>query len=310
MIHPPSSELEPASPLLRKVLSITHDPIIPREGNVRLSQLLGWNDPAMLARQFISDVFDCSFGVARFEIVEAIEVHAFPVKADGFQYSPNSFLDAWRSRSGFHQPDRVDYHAILEEYDVIAKVNRREIDEVWLFAFPYAGYYESIMAGLGAFWCNAPPLSDTDDCSRRFVIMGFNYERGVGEMLEDLGHRTESVLAHVFRDQGRHHLWEQFVRYDLTSPGRAEVGNIHFAPNSDRDYDWGNPRLVPSKCDQWYRYPDLRNEFRLVNCEEWGGGDIRSHHLWWFKHLPHFEGTLDGISNNWWNYSIDPNQVR
>jgi len=28
--------------------------------------------------------------------------------------------------------------------------------------------------------------------------MGFNYERGVGEMLEDLGHRAESILSHVF----------------------------------------------------------------------------------------------------------------
>ena len=27
--------------------------------------------------------------------------------------------------------------------------------------------------------------------TRRFVIMGFSYERGVGEMLENMGHRAE-----------------------------------------------------------------------------------------------------------------------
>ena len=28
--------------------------------------------------------------------------------------------------------------------------------------------------------------------------MGFNVERGVGEMLEDFGHRTESIMTHVW----------------------------------------------------------------------------------------------------------------
>jgi hypothetical protein len=37
-------------------------------------------------------------------------------------------------------------------------VARGEIDEIWLFGGPYFGFYESRMAGPGAFWCNAPPL--------------------------------------------------------------------------------------------------------------------------------------------------------
>ena len=45
----------------------------------------------------------------------------------------------------------------------------------------YGGYYESIMCGPNAFWCNAPPLKGTEHANRRFVIMGFNFERGVGE---------------------------------------------------------------------------------------------------------------------------------
>ena len=66
-----------------------------------------------------------------------------------------------------------------------------------MFGGPYFGFYESIMVGEGAYFCNAPPLNKVA-CSRLFVIMGFNYERGVGEMLEDLGHRAESILTHVF----------------------------------------------------------------------------------------------------------------
>ena len=56
-------------------------------------------------------------------------------------------------------------------------------------------FYESIMGGAGAFWCNAPPMKNTAQCPRRFVVMGFNYERYVGEMLEILRppHRIDPV---------------------------------------------------------------------------------------------------------------------
>src|SRR5690606_41637986 len=101
--------------------------------------------------------------------------------------------NAWQSKH-FHQPDAVDYLALVDEFKMIEKVNSGEIDEVWLLGFPYCGYYESIMAGPGAFWCNAPPLERTEHAKRKFVIMGFNYERGVGEMLEDLGQDRKGVV--------------------------------------------------------------------------------------------------------------------
>jgi len=294
-------------PIKRKVLMIIHDPII---ADQKLHDVFNWNDPHELAKEYIRDIYESSFGVAQYEVVERIEVDGFPVKVDGFSYTAESFLRAWRSRSGFHVPDAVDYYALLEEFDLINKVDSGMIDEVWLFAFPYAGYYESIMGGPGAFWCNAPPLTETAYCHRRFVLMGFNYERGVGEMLEDLGHRAESMLAHVFRGiPDAENLWERFTRYDLAYPGLAEVGNVHFAPNSERDYDWGNLRVVPSKCDDWYDFPNFSGESRQVNSEEWGGGDIRSHHRWWFRHFPHGPGKSNGISHNWWEYVLDPGRV-
>jgi hypothetical protein len=167
------------------------------------------------------------------------------------------------------------------------------------------------MAGPGAFWCNAPPLTNVGRCERRFVIMGFNYERGPGEMLENLGHRAESIMSHVYRTKrGGANLWERFTRYDVTHPGQAECGTVHFAPNSERDYDWGNGRTVPSTCDNWLNFPRLDGPPRRVNCQEWGSGDIRQHHLWWLGHLPHVTGKTGGIANNWWQYVIDPNTVR
>lgn len=297
------------APIHRKVLVITHNTILHSQGGRTLKEYFRWNDSDTLAQGYIDDIRAISYGYANYEVVERIVVDGYPVKADGFRYDERSYLDAWRTRS-FHQPDGVNYLQLVKEFDMIERINSGDIDEVWLFGHPYGGYYESIMCGPGAFWCNAPPLAGTEQAARKFVIMGFNFERGVGEMLEDLGHRAESMLYKVFeKTRGDANLFERFTRYDQKHPGRAECGNVHFAPNGQRDYDWGNPRPVLSRCDTWYNFPDLHGEPRVVNCSEWGSGDIREHHRWWFRHFPHIKGSSNGISHNWWQYVIDPNTV-
>ena len=304
----PAAPREQPEPVYPRVLAIVHNPQMPMYQR-KISAVYGWNDPDKLAHGYIEDVRAISYGYANYRIVERIEVDGFPVKKDGYRYDPASFDAAWKQRQ-FYQPDAVDYHALIKEFDVIEKLDDGKIDEVWLLGFPYCGYYESIMAGPGAFWCNAPPLAGTEHASRRFVIMGFNYERGVGEMLENLGHRAESMLSRVFKDvPAEANLYEKFIRYDRKYPGQAECGNVHFAPNSERDYDWGNPRFVPSRCDTWLNFPDLSGKPRMVSCKDWGGGDIREHHRWWFRHFPHIRGETAGISWNWWEYVIDPNRV-
>jgi hypothetical protein len=321
------------------VLNVIHNPIVDRRCRRTLSEALGWNDADTLAAAYIEDVRAASHGELEYQVVARVERDGFPIKADGFRYDAETYLRCWHARRGFHEPDAVDYHALLHEFEVVERVNAEEIDEVWLFGFPWSGCYESLMVGPGAFWCNAPPLAQPAGCPRcrrRFVVMGFNYERDVDCMLEDLGHRTESTMAHVFggdaddagtqrrRDAASgvapslhlcvsaslpRNLWEHFTRYDLIAPGQASCGNVHFAPNSERDYDWGNPRPVLSDCDDWLSFPNLTGERRLVDCRDWGNGDMRLHHLWWLARLPHVAGHTDGVSNNWWIYIGDPNNV-
>jgi hypothetical protein len=295
----------------RRVLLIIHNPTLHEQDHKKLHDVLGWNDPDELTQLFIRDLKECSHGMADMKIEERVEVNTFPVKEDGFVYTEKSYLKAWRSKSGFHMPDAIDYQQLLSEFDILHKIQRELIDEVWLFGFPYAGCYESIMAGPSAFWCNAPPLPRTDRSNHRFVIMAFNYERGVGEMLESFGHRAESILNKTFEGvEDEFNLWKRFTRHHLTHPDRAEVGTIHFAPNSLRDYDWGNSRTVISYCDNWLHPPGFQGEPRRVNCQEWGNGDTRLHHLWWFRHIPHFPSSSAGVLNNWWQYILDPDSLR
>lgn len=302
------------APVEKRVLVVVHDPVADTRSRRTLVETIGWNDPDRLASEYIRDLLTGSHGLLRYRIVGRVLFDTWPVKQDGFRYDAATFLECWQARRGFHEPDAVDYHALLRECDAIGRVNADAIDEVWFFGPPYAGYYESRMIGPGSYWCNSEGLAQVTgapEAKRRFVVMGFNYERDVDCMLENLGHRTESMMMR--RYDGRRdpsNLWDHFTRYDRIAPGQASVGNVHFAPNSDRDYDWGNYRPVSSDCDDWLRFPNLTGARRMVDCRDWGNGDMRRHHLWWFERLPHVAGESNGVSHNWWTFIADPNSVR
>jgi hypothetical protein len=306
----PSQPMPLPEPVERKVMVIHFDPVVPSAKGRRLSDTLAARNPEDLLHAFTSDLQECSAGYARYRVVERVNIDRLPVKCDGFQYSPDHYLQCWQTGNGFHHPDGVDYEKIMDEAGVVDKVNEGIIDEVWMFGPPYCGFYESVMGGKNAFYLNAPSLNLPAKMDRRIVIMGFNYERGEGEMLESYGHRAENIMMRVFQDsRGNSNLWERFTRHDRSNPGRAEVGTIHYAPNSEKDYDWGNQREVMSRCDTWLNFPDLSGTGRMVKGEDWGDGDMRAHHKWWFSRIPHIAGVNEGIEMNWWKYIVDPNEL-
>jgi hypothetical protein len=292
-----------------RLLVLNFDPILPSRGGRRLHEALGWNDPRSLTDGYIADLAECSHGYVRYQVVDWRDVDAFPVKKDGFRYSDASYLRVMEGGQASHEPDNVDYHTIFREFDIPQRVEADEIDEVWLWGFPFGGFWESTMAGRGAYFVNSQPVGGVAT-SRAFITMGFNYQRGVGEMLESFGHRVESVMKRVYGswEHRETHAWNRFTLYDKIAPGRAACGNVHFAPNSEEDYQWGNRRMVWSTCDDWLNYPNLTGQRRQVNCEEWGNGEIRAHHRWWLRHLPHAPGRTEGRLNNWWAYVVDFNR--
>ena len=302
---------EPAHVTTSKVLVIVYDPVVDDATGKKLSEHQGWRRTEDLATGFMADILQNSHGMARYQVIERIDVNEFPAKVDGFRYTPQTYLDVLRNVSSPYMPQEVDYYAIINQFDLLSRIARNEIDEVWVFGFPHAGFYESTMAGPNAFWCNSPALKNTNASGRRFVIMGFSYERGAGEMLESFGHRVESTMEKTFeRKLGETNLWHRFIRYEKTAPGKAAIGNIHFAPNSERDYDWNNPSTVKSECYDWLlNFPDFKGDVRDINASEWGNGDIRLHHQWWLRHIPHVDGRQNGIHNNWWQYIINPQNV-
>jgi len=322
----PDSPNEPAQITNAKILLIIYNPILNADTGKKLSEALNWPRPDDLANGFITDILNVSGGMARYQIAQRVEVNEFPALSDGFRYTPKTFLEVMSGKTPAHNPPGVDYNAVLKQFNILLRVNNKEFDEVWVMAFPYAGFYESTMAGAGAFWCNAPPVPNTSSCKRRFVIMGFSFERGVGEMLESYGHRTESILGKVFNCQdfitwaykprrnpatvsGALNPFQRFLCFDQIAPGKSALGTIHYAPNSTKDYEWGNPAPVQCECYDWLNFPNFKGDVRTVTAAEWGNGEIRAHHLWWFKHLPKVAGRRNGVHNNWWQYIANPNNV-
>jgi hypothetical protein len=301
---------EPTQVTVSRVLVLVYDPVMDQAGR-RLSETQNWGRVEELAAGFMGDILKCSGGLARYQIVQRIDVNEFPVKTDGFRYTPQTYMDVLRGVTPPHMPQEADYLSILTRFKVPERAAAHEIDEVWIIAFPHAGLYESTMGGPGAFWCNAPPVKKTEAARRRFVVMGFNYERGIGEMLHSFGHRAESIMTKSFeKTSGEANLWQRFTRYDMVAPGRAAVGTIHFPPNGTRDYEWDNPKPVLSECHDWLdNFPYFKGDVRSVTCEEWGAGDARLNMQWWLKHLPKVAGRRNGVHNNWWRYIIDPNNV-
>ncbi len=325
---PPDNTTEPLRIVTSHVLLVIYDPVVDTATGAKLSQVMKWNRVDDLVNSFMTDILETSGGLARYQIIERMELNEFPVLTDGFRYDPASYANVLKRKQPPSQPEKVDYHAILNGLNILPRIASRELDEVWVFNFPFAGFYESVMGGAGAYWCNSNPLHFTSGFDRKFVIMGFSPERGIGEMLENFGHRAESILSKVFNCQGflawannplrvpafvdptsHLNLFQQYICFDQIAPGKAAVGSIHYAPNSAMPYEWNNPHQVSSNCYDWVNFPRFQNDIRLVNASEWGNGDIRQHHKWWLKHLLKVSGRTGGIANNWWQYILDPNLV-
>lgn len=179
---------------LRKAVIINYRPAaVPKE----------WKNAEALAEEYIEAMIQASRRLLFYKVVGKVDVPAYPLLLDGRQYDDTTWnrarmddKSAFRDARG--QYVLADYNRILAEYKILPAIQSNQIDEVWLFGGPYFGFYESRMVGKNAFWCNAPAIQQD---VRRFVVMGFNYERGSREMIHSFGHRAESIIARHYNSQ-------------------------------------------------------------------------------------------------------------
>ena len=290
----------------QRVLVLLYDPIDEANGDRPVREVRGWADPRAQAAQYAADMEEASGGSVTYEQVGWQELDEYPLKQTGFRYDDASYQACLDAPGLCHQPDAVDYGRIISDHDLCGRVERGEIDEVWAFGGPYFGFYESTMAGDGAFWVNSPAVPGVR-CARRFIIMGFNYERGVAEMLHDFGHRVESTMQEVFRGWPAEAGPDPYARFrmgELNNPGQARCGDTHFPANAELAYDYSNQRPVASSCAAYLDYPLLQRPPETITCAAWGC-EHRQYMMWMFAHIPRNPGASAGYHHNWWKYLVD-----
>ncbi|HVY28462.1 MAG TPA: carboxypeptidase-like regulatory domain-containing protein [Polyangiaceae bacterium] len=303
----------------RNVTVVIYDPLITQSDGtqVKLSTYKNWEDPAQLVDRFKRSLQSITNGRVKYNVVKTKNISAFPVKADGFQYTQTSYLACLADSNQCHAADGVDMANILSTQGVCTDLNAGSTDETWVFGGPYFGFYESQLAGPGAFWYNSPPLDGTS-CNKLLPIMGFNYERSLNEMVHDMIHRTESTMARVYGSWNENdisHNWNKFGLIAAQSPSYnySGCGDAHWTPNSQQDYDYSNTRSIQTFCDDFFNYPNLKNPpssaLKTITCSAWGCDEL-AYYRYFFQHLPKASGTgPDTKFNDWWRYLVKPNDI-
>ena len=214
-------------------------------------------------------------------------------------------------------PPLPDYSAIMDRINAKKLVEEEGVKQIWMWGYHgKIGLWESNMSSPTGDVSNSN--RDQDDLpvfSKTYTVYHFNYGRGLGEMLENHMHQLEHLLNHV---DGRETtppekwnellFWGKFVGSDashkiVTKPARC--GWTHYAPNSESDYDWANPRYIETDIEDWR--PDGIGKTQMMNADRWDRDPIKWR-IYWLQAIP---GLGHGLTyggkplRNWWSFVSD-----
>ncbi len=299
------------------VIVINFDPILKTRDNQPLHVYMKWSDPWVLTDKMVEDAHKASQGYVNYKIVEKINYDGFTTFRNGFTYTEESFLEMWEKDRSKANDGATSFKWIYEKFDLPNKIKKHDATEIWLWGAPYMSWDElhwktpgdKIPYQTDNPWFYRP--YDIPDVGKTIWIMGWNYERGEGEMLESYCHRIESVLSLTVGKgvwdfkKNPDNDWVKFTKIDRDFPGESEVGSVHCAPNSNSDYDWNNEKEVYTYADDWLTYPNLPRVKKLLNAKSGGWDGIINHHIWWMTRIPHNPGITNGFYNNWWEYIVN-----
>lgn len=209
-----------------------------------------------------------------------------------------------------------DYNAIMARIGAKDLVESKGVHEIWLWGYHgKIGLWESNMSSPSGDVSN----SDRDEkdlpvFKRTYTVYHYNYGRALGEMLENHMHQLEHLLNHIDgRDTAPPEkwpdllFWGKFVGSDyshkiVTTPARC--GWTHYAPNSEKDYDWTNPRYVETDIEDWR--PEGFGKTQRMNADRWDRDPIKWR-IYWMQAIP---GQGHNLSykgkklRDWWSFVV------
>jgi hypothetical protein len=297
---------------LSRVVVLIYDPKLESQGGKSLIEYVRGNDPVEYSHILANVIREASWGYINYEIVDVLRIDAFPVKADGFRYTDETYLAARKTQQW--QPSTSSYRKMLEENGLLERCRRGEVNEVWIWGASGMHMDELAMSIPNRYARFAPTENpwfyrpyDIPDVGHTLWMMGFNYEVGPDNMIHSYTHRVESMAALALADgvwdtKTRRDPWNLFSWLEMDHPGTpSQVGNCHVPPNGQGGYDYNNSRRVLSNADAWARYPNVTGKPRLISSQEWGNSQF-GYQKWILEHVPKYPGATRYGYNNWWVY--------
>ncbi len=255
-------------------LVLHYNPHVWKNGEyLTVQQAYQYRDVDALCRDYIAFLKKASGGQVNFSVAHKFVLDEFPPDNDpNVSFTPDNYDQLLAQHYDMWDHGHADYLSICNDprFQIVPRVEAGEVDAVWVFPPCNCGFWETAMAGQGAFYVNGGAYPQVN-CSRKFVLYGFGIEphQGVGFMLENTAHMAEVLLrAHIATDWPATHRitgwntlnlmnpnravtthdlndWDYFtvadaVHWDasLVAPGQSQAGLSHFPPPTAHNYGW------------------------------------------------------------------------
>ncbi len=305
------------APINKKVLIVTYDPLILNSGK-SLSVYKSWKSSTALVYDYINFFKTLSNNRINYSVQAFEHYKEFTNLAAGKKYDANTYLNCLADSSKCLRDSSgkfltVDYQALITSKNYCQRFNNGDFDEIWFFAGPYFGFYDSTLAGNQAFALGGPAITGTT-CNKPLPMMGFSFEKALPEMVNGFLTRAEATMQKVYGGWNRSTLMTNWDKFAYT----AKDSNTNFSgcgwsdvtPVSTSAFAWNQTGSKDSYCAEFSNYPTIDiNKRKPVSCNDWGCTEV-GYYLWLLKHFPNKTGIgPDGKLNDWWQYVLIPEKA-
>lgn len=237
-----------------------------------------------------------------------------------------------RSDNGF-----FDYDAVYSRFNLCAKIQAGEINEVWIWESGDGNGAEFVVNG--STWNAIPVGFDVPNCGSTVATFNFRFDLDEGYPLHTYGHRVEDAFlrynvsgsstcdfitasgpapAHYSGNINDPNCsgskqpsdFLGFIARPMSSNYFVPVcGDVHFPPNifppwsPSNEYQYNSSTYVDSRCPNWQW--DINGPEYYINSNIWSGSQ-RGYLIWWMQQIPGNENTTSSRTGapqpNWWQY--------
>ena len=220
---------------------------------------------------------------------------------------------------------RPDFNQILDRFDGQHYVEDLGVKEFWIWGYHFNGLEptESNMASpLTGDISNSERYNDDMPVySNTYTVYNYNFTRTQAEAVHNHGHQLEALLSYAngMQDGNTDLFWKTFVGQDSEGqwqPGRC--GWTHMPPNTIDHYDYLNPAVVQSDCEDWKPAGGKQTDVSVLTWQnlDYGwpdNGDIpqkpeSQFYIYWMQNMPGFDNQIpyaEDQMTNWWYFTAD-----